>query len=240
MKTSAEAGKAAKKLHAEVNKLVVSKSQTVKDFTLHVSESMRGEAQKALVTAITERLGEHGCNVTFAPSPLAAASPDIHIMRWERTIRAKYNDGDRQWEPVPEYKRFEATHLLYIHAAALLSSVTSATSTHNVDLISRTITSYRRALKISDSHQVFVMIDDLEAYYRRRGKGSRAANAQARDNLAGKTTGGTGLVEKSSVERALASMQVAQRCFIVHVEGTQDAAEWLYNMTADLGIKPQK
>jgi crossover junction endonuclease EME1 len=194
-----------------VNKLVTDKKSLVTDFTLYVSTTLR---DTPLMGAVSTRLKEHDCSVRFFASPIP------NIIRWERRVYAKYSESNREWVPVKEYSRFEAINMVYIDADALLSQ-----DGNGIVKLERVIQKIKVELELTDKHQIFIMIDDMEARYRRTGKGSRAANAAARE-------AGHALVDKRSVERALASLQVSQKCFIIHVEGEADAAEWIFNMTA--------
>lgn len=166
--------------------------------------------------AVTSRVNAHGCDVRYLNT-----SNEPVLVRWQRRVDARYDEDDRQWIPVPEYHRFEATNLIYVRAEDLLSQANA----QGIELLHSRVQQLRRDAKLTAKHQVFIMIDDMEQYYRKKGKGSRAANASARE-------AGYDLVSKQLVERALARLQVAQRCFIVHVEGVKDAAEWIYNITA--------
>ncbi|KAJ1310377.1 hypothetical protein OPQ81_007115 [Rhizoctonia solani] len=46
--------------------------------------------------------------------------------------------------------------------------------------------------------------------------------------------------KRSKIESALTTLQALERCFIVQVEGAEDTAQWLFNITGDLGIRPHK
>lgn len=200
---------------AAINKLVIKKEDFVKEFTLCVASDLE---DTPLMKTVRTRLGMHGCAVRYIVSP-----SEPGLVRWQRRICAQYDEQERQWFPVKEYVRFEATNMLYLHARDLISQP------NGIQLLQGRIERLRQSLKLTTKHQVFVMIDDLEAHYRRKGKGSRAANASA-------SQAGYQLVAKQAVERALAALQVAQKCFVVHVEGIEDAAEWIYNMTAGTSI----
>lgn len=202
---------------ARVNKLVAKKEDHIKNFTLHASPSLQSTK---FIETISEKLEAYGCRVVYTSErdPTSTAN-DPGLIRWLRRVDAKFNEHSRIWEPVKPYSRFEATNLIYVRAEDLLSRHDA------IELMHSRIQKLRDDLKLTTRHQVFIMIDDMESYYRKKGKGSRAANASARE-------AGYELVSKQKVERALAQLQVAQRCFIVHVEGVVDAAEWIYNITA--------
>lgn len=69
-------------------------------------------------------------------------------------------------------------------------------------------------LRLED--QLYILIDGFAAYSARR-----AALAL-------------------KIERELTRVQVAQRCFVIHTKDTNSVVDWVYNMTADLGIRPHK
>lgn len=189
---------------------MASKADLIKNFTLHLSSGLRGTV---FANATAARLAEHGCPVSYSNSTTEPA-----LVRWERRISARYDETERLWIPVPEYTRFEGTNLIYIRAEDLIQDEAG------VALLESRITNLRREYNLTRHHQIFLIIDDMEAHYRKKGKGSRAVNAQA-------IKAGYHLIDKQTMERALAAMQVEHRVFIVHVEGAEDAAEWIYNIT---------
>ncbi|QRV86168.1 DNA excision repair protein ERCC-4 [Ceratobasidium sp. AG-Ba] len=63
------------------------------------------------------------------------------------------------------------------------------------------------------------MIDGMNAYYKRKGNKK---------------------VKRDIVESSITLLQAVERCFVVHVDGPEDTAQWLFNVTSDLGIKPHK
>ena len=89
---------------------------------------------------------------------------------------AKYSERNREWVPVKEYCRFEAINMIYIDADSLLSH-----GENGIAKLERVIQKLTVELELTDKHQIFIMIDDMDARYRKTGKGSRAANAAARD-----------------------------------------------------------
>jgi hypothetical protein len=193
-----------------INKRVTKKEEFIRDFTLCVSPALKATP---FMEAVASRLLGYDCKVVSLPSP-----DDPALVRWQRRVSARYDEQERQWVQVPEYYRFEAMNMIYVHAKDLISQ------TNAIGLLEGRIGRLRRNLKLTSKHQIIVMIDDLEAHYRKKGKGSRAANASARQ-------AGYELIAKPKVERALAALQVSQKCFVVHVEGVNDAAAWVYNMT---------
>lgn len=208
-----EAEKKAKADIAAVNKLVAKKEEHIKNFTLCVSPPLESSS---FIKSVLKKLGSYGCSIEFRyDSP----SNDPALVRWLRNVNARFDEVERIWKPVEPYSRFEATNLIYIRAEDLLSHPSAIEALHS------RLDNLKRDLKLTAKHQVFLMIDDMEMYYKRTGKGSRSANASARE-------AGVDLVGKQKVERQLARLQVEKGCFIVHVEGIEDAAEWIYNITA--------
>ncbi|KAF9504743.1 hypothetical protein BS47DRAFT_1354803 [Hydnum rufescens UP504] len=189
------------------------------------AEAETAKASKKLHTAVNKLVTDKKSLVKDFTLYVSTTLRDTPLMG---TVAARLKEHDcsvresnREWVPVKEYSRFEAINMVYIDADALLSQ-----GGNGIAKLERVIQKIKVELELTDKHQIFIMIDDMEARYRRTGKGSRAANAAARE-------AGHALVDKRSVERSLASLQVSQKCFIVHVEGEADAAEWIFNMTAE-------
>ncbi|KZS98877.1 hypothetical protein SISNIDRAFT_492226 [Sistotremastrum niveocremeum HHB9708] len=67
---------------------------------------------------------------------------------------------------------------------------------------------------LSHKHQVMVMILGWERHKKKRG-------------------------EKRDVENEFVDLQI-ERCPVIHVEDEESAVTWIYNLTADLGMKPHK
>jgi len=70
--------------------------------------------------------------------------------------------------------------------------------------------------RLGEKGQLFIMIDGMH-----RPKSIKTA-------------------DKQEIEKHLAELQILFRCFVVHVDGVESTVDWLYDITADLGIKPHK
>ncbi|KAF9507198.1 hypothetical protein BS47DRAFT_1488962 [Hydnum rufescens UP504] len=126
---------------------------------------------------VSTRLKQHDCWVRFFASPIP------NLIRWGRRVYAKYSESNREWVPVKAYSRFEPSTWYTSTRMLLLSEGGNGIAKLTGDTEDQ-----------SDKHQIFIVIDDMEAHYRRAGKGSHAANAVVRE-------AGHALVDKRSVEQ---------------------------------------
>ncbi|CAE6348764.1 unnamed protein product [Rhizoctonia solani] len=124
---------------------------------------------------------------------------------------AKYDNKSKEWVPVTPYHALEDLYVLFLSADSLALAVLEETLTE-------TLSELRSTHQLTAHSQIFVMIDGLHAYYKRKG----------------------GRSKRNAIESALATLQASERCFIVQVEGASDAAQWLFNIIGDLGIRPYK
>ncbi|KAG8692880.1 hypothetical protein FRC08_009477 [Ceratobasidium sp. 394] len=77
-----------------------------------------------------------------------------------------------------------------------------------------TLSALRDTHDLTDRSQVFLMVDGINAYYKRKG-GAK--------------------IKRDVIESSLTFLQAVERCFIVHVDGPADTSQWLLNITGDLG-----
>jgi crossover junction endonuclease EME1 len=87
----------------------------------------------------------------------------------------------------------------------------------NIDRLRQIFTTIRARLHLSSKHQIFLMVDGLRRYCKSKRN-----------------------VKMEGIERALAGIQVAERCFIIHTDGVTETVDWFYDLSADIGIKPHK
>jgi crossover junction endonuclease EME1 len=112
----------------------------------------------------------------------------------------------------------------------------------------------RLALGINDTDQMIVMITGLQKYYSKsKSLANRAFTAAVRAGLGeGTKSSQPGMalrISKEVIERELVKLQVVEGCFLVHgafdntaglmlVEKTEDVEDWVYNLAADIAIRP--
>ncbi|CAE6433561.1 unnamed protein product [Rhizoctonia solani] len=134
------------------------------------------------------------------------------LIRFRRQHIAQYDNKTKEWVPVTPYHSLEDLYVLLLSADTLALAVSSGTLTETLSVL-------RSTHRLTARSQIFLMIDGLNAYYKynRSRKGKRNA-----------------------IESALVALQASERCFIIQVEGAEDTAQWLFNVTGDLGIRPHK
>ncbi|KAJ7084580.1 hypothetical protein B0H15DRAFT_910856 [Mycena belliarum] len=75
-----------------------------------------------------------------------------------------------------------------------------------------------RQVRAACGGQIFLMVYGLKAYLKRK----------------------SAIYTMAQIERAVAALQMAERTHLLYVDTVDDAVERLYNLSADLGIKPYK
>ncbi|KAJ7151212.1 hypothetical protein C8R46DRAFT_1358103 [Mycena filopes] len=136
----------------------------------------------------------------------------LNIFAWRRTMTAEFDVGSRAWLPVPAYVRDEDAYLVYVMADELARWIQDEDGAKNVVRRVRAACAPRKV-------QIFVMVVGLTLYLRRK----------------------TGIrYTKPEIERSLAALQMAEHVHLLYIDKVEDAVERLYDLSADLGIKPYK
>ncbi|KAJ6493441.1 hypothetical protein C8R45DRAFT_1212775 [Mycena sanguinolenta] len=210
--------KAAKKAYLAVNKLVIDKKTTLPDIEILFPPSFDFPSSSTLelLTTFRTRVAAFGMRVS-----VATANPvrGCDVFQWKRTTRAEYDEVGREWVPFENgEERVEelSTYLVYMSPDALWRCVQEGE-----DGLQSVMRRARAGVGagVTGTKQIFLMVPDLKAYYRR--KGNR-------------------LTAKPAIERALAALQLAEHIHVLLVEGVPDAVERLYDLCADLGVRAYK
>ncbi|KAJ7723845.1 hypothetical protein DFH07DRAFT_946470 [Mycena maculata] len=136
--------------------------------------------------------------------------PGYDVFSWRRNVTAEYDPIKREWQPVEPHTKFEETYLVYMPSDELARCIRDEDGVKNV--VRSVRAKYGRV-------QIFLMIDGLTAYLRRSG-GIRYT--------------------KEQIERKLSALQMAEHTHLLYVDKIEDAVARLYDLSADLGIKPHK
>ncbi|CAE6433262.1 unnamed protein product [Rhizoctonia solani] len=134
------------------------------------------------------------------------------LIRFRRQHIARYDKQLKEWIPITPYTELEDLYVLLLSADTLALAILEETLT-------KTLSALRSTYKLTARSQIFIMVDGLNAYYRCKG---------VRED------------KRDTIESALVSLQTLEKCFIVQTEGAENTAQWLFNITGDLGIKPHK
>ncbi|CEL52395.1 hypothetical protein RSOLAG1IB_00936 [Rhizoctonia solani AG-1 IB] len=130
------------------------------------------------------------------------------LIRFRRQHIARYDNKLKEWIPVAHYHALEDLYVLLLSAATIALAVSEET-------LAETLSVLRSTHRLTARSQIFLMIDGLNAYYKHKR---------------------TPKVKRNAIETALAALQASEKCFIVQVEGSEDTAQWLFNITGDLGM----
>ncbi|KAJ7677690.1 hypothetical protein DFH06DRAFT_1033270 [Mycena polygramma] len=133
------------------------------------------------------------------------------IFSWQRTMTAEYDPVGREWQAVQAHTRTEGTYLVYMKADELARCI------HDEDGVKSVVRRVRQ--ERGSKAQIFLMVVGLTGYFRRKS-GIRYT--------------------KDEIERALAALQMAEHAHLLYVDNVADAVTRLYDLSADLGIKPYK
>ncbi|KDN49392.1 hypothetical protein RSAG8_02094, partial [Rhizoctonia solani AG-8 WAC10335] len=193
------------KLQRDINKLVTDRKSTLKDFTIELSRTFEGYP---FVECLERNLATHGCSISFFDPP----PQSDFLIRFRRQHIARYDNKLKEWIPITPHAALEDLYVLFLSAETLALTILQ-------ENLTEMLASLRSTHRLTTRSQVFIMVDGLNGYYKRK-EGRRD--------------------KQNMIESALTSLQALERCFIVHVEGAEDAAQWLYNITGDLGIRPHK
>ncbi|CAE6521737.1 unnamed protein product [Rhizoctonia solani] len=109
--------------------------------------------------------------------------------KFRRQHIARYDNKSKEWVPTTPHATLEELYVLFLSADTLVLVLLQ-------EGVTEMLASLRRTYHLTTRSQIFIMVDGLDGYYKRK-KG-------------------------------------------LHVEGAEDTAQWLFNITGDLGIRPHK
>ncbi|KAF7317183.1 ERCC4 domain-containing protein [Mycena chlorophos] len=196
--------------YKEENKLVSDKKTTLKDMEIVFPAIFAEPGKRPLYDTFRDRVAEYHMTVSLAQTREVRG---LDVFSWTRTRRSEYNIATREWDPVDEYVVKEATAAVYLEAARLVTLLL-------VEKNGPDVASQLRKAFLHDHLQIFFIVNGMGAFIREQGM--RAVDV------------------KDQVERAVASLQMAEGIHFLYTESIPDAVERLYDLSADLGIKPYK
>jgi crossover junction endonuclease EME1 len=178
------------------------------------------------------------------------ASPVPGVIRFKRHVQARWDSAVKRWLPLDVTRwEWENTVLVIVTAEEIVDKIAA-----DGGLLSGWASDVRLALGLAASDHIIVMVKGLQKYYAKtKSLANREFTAAARAGLDG--AGSTHLapgarVPKETIERELVKLQVGEGCFLVHggwsavvgtdppVEKTEDIEDWVFNLAADVAIRP--
>lgn len=144
--------------------------------------------------------------------------------------------------------------LIIITAAELVDKIAKGGEEGEKDVLAQWVSDVRLLLGLTMSDQVMLMIKGLQKYYSksralankdyinaaRAGLEAGGGSGGPGSSIAIKPTRMNGRPTRDRIETEMVRLQVAEHCFLVHVEKTQDVEDWVYNIAADIALRPYK
>lgn len=189
----------------------------------------------------------------FLPEP---DSPIPGVIRFKRHLQARWDPESKRFVPLDDPRWvWEKTVLVLITAEELVDKIADADVGADVDVLAQWASDVRLLLGLAMSDQVVLMIKGLQKYYSKsRSLANKDYINAARAGLDGgsataTTTTTTAAVNgryapprptRDQIEAEMVRLQVAEHFFLVHVEKTEDVEDWVYNIAADIALRPYK
>ncbi|WVF66117.1 hypothetical protein IAT40_000856 [Kwoniella sp. CBS 6097] len=259
-KAAKEAEKSYQRKLAEVNRLRTSKNDTVREIHLYLSADLSHPTSPiaGALPEIKTRITDNHSELHFLPE---TESPINGMIRFKRHLKARWDPTKKQFIPLDQPKWvWEPSILMIINAEEIVdriatASTSTSTSNPSEESLSTFIADVRLTLGLKSTDQMMVMIKGLNKYYSKsKSLANKEFTAAARAGLAGSGSAGTGgnsngraggammtsRPDKETIEMELVKLQVKERCFLVHVEKTEDIEDWVYNIAADVALRPYK
>lgn len=136
-----------------------------------------------------------------------------NLIQWKRHVTKHYDEHNREWrlETKPYYD-IEPAYMLYCSLAGLLRQLQRPSE-------GRALTRSLRQLRkeVGRKHQLYLLLDESD-------NKSKAMDSNTKEN----------------VDDWLLNLRHTFQCNVERAKDKKSVVTWLYNITADLGIKPYK
>ncbi|ODN76140.1 hypothetical protein, variant [Cryptococcus amylolentus CBS 6039] len=242
-KAAKEAEKSLEKKMKHVNKLRVSKNDTVREVALYLSADMAKPSSPiaGALPEITTKLKDNQSDLHFMSD---SDSPIPGAIRFKRHLKSRWDVVVKRFIPLDQPRWvWEKTVLILITAEELVDKIADGD-----DALVQWASDVRLLLSLSQQDQVIIMIKGIEKYYSKsKSMANKDYMSAARAGLEGGAVGGAMTAgrravrpTKDRIEEELVKLQVAEGCFLVHVEKTEDLEDWVFNIAADVAIRPYK
>lgn len=225
---------------AEVNKVRTDKKVSTPEMIVDLPSSLPPSVTLQVEALLSD------LNVTCH----SYASPIKNVVKWRRKVRARFNDTEGHWEPIPERIEPENHALVIIPAAEFIELALGAEGT---DLEAHVL----RMRRYHDGHSLIYLIEGLTAFMR---KNSAARNRQFQ---AAVRSAGAGSVDdapppstqqrkrkqpkpipphidENLIEEALLSLQVHHNALIHHTAAPIETVQWVIIFTQHISTIPYR
>lgn len=225
---------------AEVNKVRTDKKVSTPEMIVGLSTSIP-PSTKLQIEALLSDLKVTAHSYT---------SPVNNVVKWRRKVRARFNDAEGHWEPIPERIEPEKHVLVIVPAAEF---VELALGPVGADLEAHVLKMQRH----HDDHTLIYLIEGLHPFMRKnanaRNRQFQAAvrsaglestddapppSAQPRKRKAPKPP--PPHIDEDLIEDALLSLQVIHNALIHHTSAPIETAQWVTIFTQHISTIPYK
>lgn len=236
--------------------LRTSKQDTLREIHLYLSADMSLPSSPIAdaVPEIRNRIQDCQSALHFLPE---SDCPIPGVIRFKRYLQARWDPESKRFVPLDDPRWvWEKTVLIIITAEELVDKIAKGGEEGEKDVLAQWVSDVRLLLGLTMSDQVMLMIKGLQKYYSKsRALANKDYINAARAGLeaggggggggpgsstAIKTTRMNGRPTRDRIETEMVRLQVAEHCFLVHVEKTQDVEDWVYNIAADIALRPYK
>ncbi|XAO26607.1 hypothetical protein I312_105445 [Cryptococcus bacillisporus CA1280] len=261
---TAKAAREAEKLYqrkvANVNKLRTSKQDALREIHLYLSADMSLPSSPiaGALPEIRNRIQDCQSALHFLPE---SDSPIPGVIRFKRYLQARWDPESKRFVPLDDPRWvWEKTVLVIITAEGLVDKIAEGGEEWEgqgggeKDVLARWVSDVRLLLGLTMSDQVVLVIKGLQKYYlksralankdyinaARAGLEGGSGSGSGPGSTATKTARINGRPTRDRIEAEMVRLQVAEHCFLVHVEKTQDVEDWVYNIAGDIALRPYK
>ncbi|OWZ34011.1 crossover junction endonuclease EME1 [Cryptococcus neoformans AD2-60a] len=260
-KAAKEAERSYQRKVAQVNKLRTSKQDTLREIHLYLSADMSLPSSPiaGALPELRNRIQDCQSALHFLPEP---DSPIPGVIRFKRHLQARWDPESKRFVPLDDPRWvWEKTVLVLITAEELVDKIADADvggredadADADVDVLAQWASDVRLLLGLAMSDQVVLMIKGLQKYYSKsRSLANKDYINAARAGLDGGSATATTTTAavngrygpprptRDQIEAEMVRLQVAEHFFLVHVEKTEDVEDWVYNIAADIALRPYK
>ncbi|KAE8543199.1 hypothetical protein D1P53_000687 [Cryptococcus gattii VGV] len=245
--------KEARQLERDTAKLRTSKQDTLREIHLYLSADMSLPSSPitGALPEIRNRIQDCQSTLHFLPE---SDSPIPGVIRFKRYLQARWDPESKRFVPLDDPRWvWEKTVLVIITAEELVDKIAEGGEGEGEkDVLAQWVSDVRLLLGLAMSDQMVLMIKGLQKYYSKsRALANKDYMNAARAGLEGGSGSGPGSTAtktaringrptRDRIEAEMVRLQVAEHCFLVHVEKTQDMEDWVYNIAADIALRPYK
>ncbi|KAJ4408041.1 hypothetical protein N0V82_009780 [Gnomoniopsis sp. IMI 355080] len=225
---------------AEVNKIRTDKKVSTPEMIVDLSNSIP-PSTKLQIEAILADLNVNSHSY---------ASPVNNVVKWRRKVRARFNDTEGHWEPIPERIEPEKHALVIVPAAEFIELALGAKGS---DLEAHVLNMQRN----HKDHTLIYLIEGLHGFMRKNANvRNRQFQAAVRATDAGSTDDAPPPstqqrkrkaskpppphIDKNLIEDALLSLQVYHNALIHHTSAPIETAQWVAIFTRHISTIPYR